>query len=555
MSLTACGSDTASAPIRVLPVLDSLAPNRGTVGTVVQVHGSAFESGAVSVYFGGLASPKVERLANGLLATAPEGLSLGTIYDVRVVNSSGGADTLAGSFQAVAPTVGRINGVTKPTGLIGMTVLIEGDAFGDARHGKVYFAGAGGAKIQAVIADSASDWTNKYIVTSVPAGTPDASQITVETATGSSAGISFSLISGATFSPSVITWTQTSALPQPLQGLGAVFVPAANAAQNAANYVFVVGGARDQTNVATTSVYRAQAQPSGAVSPWTTTVTQLPEGRAYHATVAATAYTAPIDTTTTAAYLYALGGADSTGAMTNTAYYAKVALDGSVGPWQSATPLPTAVRSTSAMAFRGFIYLSGGAGAQGAPTAAAYRAAINADGSLGTWQAMAGLPNAAAFQSLYNFGPYLYATGGDGGTVSTTQATTSGGELSATYLARVNLRTGDLAGGWAPLSSMNKGRAKHNTVVGGAYLFTTSGVYAGSPGSSENTYAQINPDGTVTSWQGATGVNTIGTLLGYDLYNQAAISFVDAGGKGHVLVLGGAKRQAPGRASAAVMYY
>jgi hypothetical protein len=102
---------------------------------------------------------------------------------------------------------------------------------------------------------------------------------------------------------------------------------------------------------------------------------------------------------------------------------------------------------------------------------------------------------------------------------------------------------------------MAKGRSKHNTVVGGGYLFTTSGVYAGSPGSSENTYSQINADGTVSSWAGATGTNTIGTLLGYDLYNEAAVSFVDATGKGHVLVLGGARRQNSGRASAAVVYY
>jgi hypothetical protein len=52
-----------------------------------------------------------------------------------------------------------------------------------------------------------------------------------------------------------------------------------------------------------------------------------------------------------------------------------------------------------------------------------------------------------------------------------------------------------------------------------------------------------------------TGTNTIGTLLGYDLYNEAAVSFVDATGTGHVLVLGGAKRQNAGRASAAVVFY
>ena len=551
----ACGGDNGSAPQLTPLFLDSIAPTRGTVGTVVQVYGVGFEPVAPRVYFNGLLSPKVERQADWVFATAPEGLALGTTYDFRVVNPSGDVDTLAGAFQAVAPSVARVNGVTKPTGLIGMTVLIEGDAFGDYRHGKVFFAGSGGTQIEATIADTVNDWTNNYIVTTVPAGTLNSSQITVQTATGSSTGISFSLITGATFSPSVINWTQTSALPQPLQGLGAVFVPAANAGVNPSNYVFVVGGAADLTNAATTSVFRAEAQQSGAVSAWSTGVTQLPEGRAYHAAVAATAYTAPIDSTATAAFLYAIGGVDASGATRNTVYYAKVALDGSVGPWQTSTPLPAAIHSASAVVFRGYIYLGGGADGQSAPTTTAYRAAVSADGSVGTWQAMAGLPNAAAFHALLNFGPYLYATGGDAGAVSTMQATTTGGELSATYLARVNLRSGDLAGGWSPLSSMNKGRSKHNTVVGGAYLFTTSGVYAGSPGSSENTYTQINSDGTVASWLGATGANTIGTLLGYDVYNQAAISFVDASGRGHVLVLGGAKRQTPGRASAAVMYY
>ena len=550
--VAACGSD-ASGPSGTIPVADSIAPRRGTVGTIVQVHGSALEAGA-AVYFGSLLSPKVERQADRLFATAPEMLVLGTTYNVRVMNPGGFADTLTG-FEVVAPAVSRINGVTKPTGLIGMTVLIEGEAFGDALHGKVYFAGTGGTKIQAVIADSANDWTNTYIVTTVPAGTPDASQITVETASGSSAGISFNLISGATFSPSVINWTQTSALPQPLQGLGAAFVPSANVSVNPANYLFVVGGAADVTNVATTSVYRATTQPSGAVSAWNSSLTQLPEARSYHATVAATAYTAPLHTLTTAAYLYAIGGVDAAGEMTSTVWYAKVALDGSLGAWQAATPLPSALRSMSAVAFRGFVYVGGGAAGQGAPVAAVYRAAVNVDGTLGSWQAMTGLPNAVAFQALLNFGPYLYAVGGDGGVVSTTQATTSGNEMSATYLARVNLRTGDLAAGWSPLSSMSKARSKHNTVLGGAYLLTTSGIYSGSAGSSENTYSQINADGTISSWHGATGVNTIGTLLGYDLYNQAAISFVDANGQGHVLVLGGARRQTPGRASAAVVYY
>ncbi|HEX8944219.1 MAG TPA: hypothetical protein VF785_13860 [Gemmatimonadaceae bacterium] len=554
-SLTACGgSDKAVAPHIVPPVADSINPTRGTVGTNVRLIGSAFTDSA-RVFFNGLQSPKVDRQGSQLFVTAPEGLVLGTTYDLRVVNRDGGADTLAAAFHAVSPTVTRVNGVTKPTGLVGMTILLEGDAFGDAHHGKVFFAGSGGTPIQATIADTLNDWTNNYVVTTVPAGTANTSQITVQTATGTSSSISFSLISGATFSPSVINWTQTTALPQPLQGLGAVFVPPANAGVNAANYVFVVGGAADQTNVATTVVYRAQAQQSGALSAWTPAANPLPVARAYHATVAAFAYTSALDTTTTEGYLYAIGGIDGSGATVNTVYYSKIALDGSNGPWLTATPLPTAIHSASAVVFRGYIYLTGGSDGQNAPTPTALRAAVNVDGTLGAWQPISALPSGVAFQGLVNFGPYLYAVGGDASTVSPAQGTTSGGEMSSTYLARVNLRTGDLAAAWAPLTTMSKGRSKHNTVVGGGYLFTTSGVYAGSPGSSENTYSQINADGTVGSWNGATGTNTIGTLLGYDLYNETAISFVDATGKGHVLVLGGAKRQLPGRASAAVVYY
>jgi len=554
-ALTACGgSDKGVAPHVVPPVADSINPSRGTVGTIVRVMGTSFADSA-HVFFGSYVSPKVERQGSQLFVTVPEGLAHGNTYDVRVVNRDGGADTLPAAFMAVSPSVTRVNGVTKPSGLIGMTVLIEGDAFGDAKHGKVYFAGSGGTQIQAAIADSANDWTNNYIVTNVPSGTSDASQIIVQTATGTSTAISFNLISGATFSPSVINWTQTTALPQPLQGLGAVFVPQANATVNASNYVFVIGGAADQTNLATTLVYRAQAQQSGALSAWATDATQLPSRRAYQATAAASAYTAALDTTTTEAYLYAIGGIDSSGTTVNTVLYSKVALDGTNGAWQSATPLPVALHSASAVVFRGFVYVMGGANGANAPSASAWRAAVNPDGTLGTWQSIASLPAGASYQGLVNFGPYLYAVGGDANSTSPMQGTTSGGEMSSTLLARVNLRTGDLATSWAPLASMSKGRSKHNTVVGGGYLFTTSGVYAGQAGSSENTYSQINADGTVGSWNGATGTNTISTLLGYDLYNEAAISFVDASGKGHVLVLGGAKREAPGRASAAVVYY
>lgn len=551
-ALVACGSEKATQP--PLPIhADSLAPKIGTVGTQLEIYGTGFATSGAKVYVGTAASTNVQAQGGELFAAAPAGLTVGTTYDVKIVNPDGGSVTLPAAFKAVAPTVTRVNGATMPTGLVGMTVLIEGSAFGDFHDGKVVFT-SGGTAYPAVIADTVNDWTDNYIVTTVPQGVGSTSQITVQTATGTTVPVTFTLISGATFSPSAISWTKTDSLPEPLQGLAAVFVaPATKAA--AGNNVYVVGGALDSTNVATSVVYSAQAQQSGGVGAWST-LTPLPAARAYHSLVAATAFNAAIDTLTSQGYLYAIGGMDSTGRTVNTVYASKIALDGTLGAWQTATPLPAAVHSAGAVIFRGYLYVAGGADSTNTPKSTMYRAAIASDGTLGTWESLPALPQRTSSYSLLNFGPYIYAVGGDSGVVPPVQGTTSGNELSGASLARIDLRTGKLtSAGWTATSAMSKARSKHSTLAAGGYLFATSGVYAGQAGSSENTYSQINSDGTISSFAGATGVNTIGSLLGYDLYNQAAVSFVDATGKGHVLVLGGAKREAPGRATAQVVYY
>ena len=71
-ALTACGgSDKGVAPHIVPPVADSINPSRGTVGTVVRVMGTSFADSA-HVFFGSLASTKVERQGSQLYATVPE---------------------------------------------------------------------------------------------------------------------------------------------------------------------------------------------------------------------------------------------------------------------------------------------------------------------------------------------------------------------------------------------------------------------------------------------------------------------------------------------------
>ncbi|HEY8470029.1 MAG TPA: hypothetical protein VIL18_10325 [Longimicrobiales bacterium] len=555
--LVACGDDDGSGPQEATFTLDSIAPQSGTAGTEITVYGGGLAAeDSFRVFFDTLESPRVQRAGGQLYALAPAGLEAGTTYDVRVERVGGGAETLAAAYTAVPPTVLRVNGASKTTGLVGMTILLEGAAFGDdmtLAEGRVFFRGAGGSAIQATIANPASDWADGFIVTAVPAGTADTSLIWVETATGASDSVEFRLITTGSFSPSVIDWTLTTPLPQPLAGPGAAFVRV-EAGAAPADYVFVLGGA-DTLGVATTTTVRARVLETGALESWETAGPPLPEARAYHATAVATPFTAPLDTLT-AAVVYVLGGKDANDRTVSGVLAARVGLDGDISAWQPMTPLPQPLHSAGVAVFRGYVYLAGGADTLDAAVADAYRARIGADGALGPWEPIASLPQPTAYAPLIGFGPYLYLVGGETGTSAPARSTLTTSETASVRHARIDLRTGNLdATGWATLPSvMAKARSKHASVVGGGVLFTTSGVYSGNPGSSENTYAPINADGTSGSWLGATGAETIQAETGYALYNQAAVYFVNSAGDGHVIVLGGANRTT-GRASAAVVYY
>src|SRR5688572_31570602 len=93
-----------------------------------------------------------------------------------------GSDKGTGPPPLGKPVITQVNGVTEPVGLIGMTVMIEGASLGDSARGKVYFRGTGGTRIQATVARV--DWTDAFIVTTVPQGTADSSKIWVETTCG-----------------------------------------------------------------------------------------------------------------------------------------------------------------------------------------------------------------------------------------------------------------------------------------------------------------------------------------------------------------------------------
>ena len=393
-----------------------------------------------------------------------------------------------------------------------------------------------------------------FVFSRWPAGIADSSRVWVETTGGVSDSLRFLVLSGGTFSPSNISWAQATALPSARQGLGAAFV-SVDWGSAKSRRVFAIGGA-DTANAPSDSVWTATIQGTGATLGAWSAASRLTTHRSYLAVAVATPYTAAIDTLTPA-FIYAIGGNDVNGATPNSlasVEVARVGLDGQLGAFTAARSLPAPVHGASATVFRGYLFVAGGAGSDNVARASVYRAKINADGSLGIWEAQPALPHPAQFGALANLGPYLYYVGGDSGTVAPEAATMSGNESSNVYLARVNVRNGVIPS-WSLTTAMGKARSKEGAVVAGGSVFATSGLYSGAAGSSENSFASLNADGTLAAWNGATGTNTLVTLLGYSLYNQATLTFADANGTGHVMVLGGAKRGGASGASSAVAYY
>ena len=133
------------------------------------------------------------------------------------------------------------------------------------------------------------------------------------------------------------------------------------------------------------------------------------------------------------------------------------------------------------------------------------------------------------------------------------------GARDVAAFARIDLRTGTLeSSGWVTAGNkLTKSVSKHTTVVAGGYVLVTAGLYNGaSSGSTEESYAQFNADGTVASFNGATGSNTIESLIsGGNLFNHAAVGYTDATGVFHVLVAGGDDVNTPGTRRRGVFYY
>jgi hypothetical protein len=271
----------------------------------------------------------------------------------------------------------------------------------------------------------------------------------------------------------------------------------------------------------------------------------------------ATPFNALIDTTV-AGHLYAIGGIDTSGVPSTTVFRAPVQASRTLGGWTPAQPLPVALHSMGVTVFRSWLYICGGAAAGDSAVSETYRARINTDGSLGMWEPQASLPTPRAYGALAQFAAVLYMVGGDAGTVAPGSASVSGTQSGQIYYNRLDLRTGELTGtNWTlNPTELIKPVAKHSALVAGGTMLVSGGLYNGAANSAtEHQYATINLDGTMGSFNGATGSQTINNAGGDPFFNHAAVTYVDGSGDAHVIILGGNNVQDPAAPTNRNWYY
>lgn len=315
------------------------------------------------------------------------------------------------------------------------------------------------------------------------------------------------------------------------------------------------------------SLIKRASLTGGAVGTWTNdSGGDFTTARSLHASVAHNGY------------LYVLGGTSDGSTALNTIYYAPIdssacvsAGAGCIGTWASAGTLHTATAGAGVAIYNGYMYIIGGSDGTNA-IATTQRAAINANGTLGTWTTtgMTVLNTARAQPGVAAYNGYIYTTGGAnnlsltttytsseyaplngdgsigtwttdaGGDFTTTRAGHAsviyngyvyvmGGANSSTYHTSTYvapLGTDGSIGTWRSTTSLPAVRAHMAAAVSNGYVYLTGGCSSGSCTGylSSVVYAPINADGSVGTWRDTSAVSGARMMHGSAVYEGFVFS-------------------------------
>lgn len=187
---------------------------------------------------------------------------------------------------------------------------------------------------------------------------------------------------------------------------------------------------------------------------------------------------------------------DGPSAPTDAVYFAAINSDGSVGTWTSGTSLPAPRAAPRLAANNGWLYVLGGI-VGGVPTSSVMRAQISSNGSIGAWTSDTSMSLARRSFAAAVVNGRLYAIGGE----------TSTGTTNTTEMASINA-DGSL-GAWSSQSTFATARAHHDAVAWGMKLFLVCGGAPGPVFFSDVQSADVDPaTGSLGPWSTISSVPT-----------------------------------------------
>ncbi len=210
-------------------------------------------------------------------------------------------------------------------------------------------------------------------------------------------------------------------------------------------YMYLLGG---DTGSAANDVQYAPINSVGTVGAWATT-TSFTTARYGHASVVYNGY------------LYVIGGYNGS-TYYNTIQYAPIYTNGTVGGWTSSSTFTTARNGHASVAYGGYLYVIGGT--NGSAQSSIYYAAINSAGRPGDYASTSSVPAGLRGAAYAAGNGYLYVVGGYNGSAL----------VNTIYYAAVNA-DGSL-GSWGTSSlNLQQNTAYIGAVVYRNWLFVSGG--------------------------------------------------------------------------------
>jgi hypothetical protein len=292
-------------------------------------------------------------------------------------------------------------------------------------------------------------------------------------------------------------------------------------------WLYVLGGSTNSTSYLSDVQY-ARMNTDGTVGTWTT-LNSFSGARRNHTTIAYNGYmyviggtngtalsdvqyvpvytsgviggwqqTSALGTSTTGhssavygGYLYVVG--NNNGTYSNAVAYAKVDPPGVTSSYTTVNALGTARKGVAIIAYNGYLYAVGGMTSATAATTAVNYAAINNNGTLGTWGTTTAFTTARGYHYATVYNGYMYVLGGKTGSTTTT---------NTVYYSKINAN--GTVGTWTSTTAFTNARQWLAGAVYGNYIYIAGGI-SNDTGTQYNDirYASFNANGSISTWTAA----------------------------------------------------